>query len=160
MLVRKLSPSVVEVRFLGLSNQQGSLPELTLLIFSYVFCGLTKKAEPPPTRDVNRDSGTASANGGWLRRLVRHHGHVSIGLNRIWIPLPWRCRCSRRHLIIVVGISASPIWIGNLRADTTSQCEAYYDKQQNNKCQPGKNCCIHASDICSVHSVMMPNEKS
>jgi len=25
---------------------------------------LTKKAEPPPTRDVNRDSGTASANGG------------------------------------------------------------------------------------------------
>ena len=32
---------------------------------------LTKKAEPPPTRDVNRDSGTASANGGWLRRIVR-----------------------------------------------------------------------------------------
>src|ERR1700733_10010040 len=32
---------------------------------------LTKKAEPPPTRDGNRDSGTASANGGWLRRLVR-----------------------------------------------------------------------------------------
>jgi hypothetical protein len=31
---------------------------------------LTKKAEPPPTRDVNCDSGTASANGGWLRRLV------------------------------------------------------------------------------------------
>ena len=35
--------------------------------------GLTKKAEPPPTRGVNRDSGTASANGGWLRRLVRRH---------------------------------------------------------------------------------------
>src|ERR1019366_7102724 len=34
-------------------------------------CGLTKKAEPPPTNGVNRDSGTASANGGWLRRLVR-----------------------------------------------------------------------------------------
>src|ERR1017187_1889693 len=33
---------------------------------------LTKKAEPPPTRGVNRDSGTDSANGGWLRRLVRH----------------------------------------------------------------------------------------
>jgi hypothetical protein len=31
------------------------------------------KAEPPPTRGVNRDSGTASANGGWLRRLVRRH---------------------------------------------------------------------------------------
>src|SRR5208282_2047610 len=37
--------------------------------------GLTKKAEPPPTRDVNRDSGTASANGGWLRRLVRRMNH-------------------------------------------------------------------------------------
>ena len=35
------------------------------------FIGLTKKAEPPPTRSVNRDSGTDSANGGWLRRLVR-----------------------------------------------------------------------------------------
>ena len=34
---------------------------------------LTKKAEPPPTRGVNRDSGTASTNGGWLRRLVRRH---------------------------------------------------------------------------------------
>ena len=32
---------------------------------------LTKKAEPPPTRGVNRDSGTDSANGGWIRRLVR-----------------------------------------------------------------------------------------
>src|ERR1019366_9294859 len=41
-------------------------------------CGLSKKAEPPPTRDVNRDSGTASANGGWLRRLVRRqHRHNS-----------------------------------------------------------------------------------
>jgi len=44
--------------------------------FDFIFCGgvfgcLTKKAEPPPTRGVNRDSGTASANGGWLRRLVR-----------------------------------------------------------------------------------------
>jgi hypothetical protein len=33
---------------------------------SVVHSGLTKKAEPPPTRDVNRDSGTDSANGGWL----------------------------------------------------------------------------------------------
>ena len=31
-------------------------------------------AEPPPTRGVNRDSGTDRANGGWLRRLVSHHG--------------------------------------------------------------------------------------
>ena len=28
-------------------------------------------AEPPPTRDVNRDSGTDSANGGWLLALAR-----------------------------------------------------------------------------------------
>jgi hypothetical protein len=34
---------------------------------------LTKKAEPPPTCDVNRDSGTDRANGGWLRRLVSEH---------------------------------------------------------------------------------------
>jgi len=33
---------------------------------------LTKKAEPPPTRSVGRDSGTDNAIGGWLRRLVRH----------------------------------------------------------------------------------------
>jgi hypothetical protein len=37
----------------------------------FILGSLTKKAEPPPTRGVNRDSGTASANGGWLRRLVR-----------------------------------------------------------------------------------------
>jgi len=47
---------------------------------------LTKKAEPPPTRGVNRDSGTASANGGWLRRLVRHHGFFNIGFNLILTP--------------------------------------------------------------------------
>src|ERR1035437_3530082 len=53
---------------------------MRIVFFMFLFCcvfyrvvqsGLTKKAEPPPTRDVNRDSGTASANGGWLRRLVR-----------------------------------------------------------------------------------------
>jgi len=33
------------------------------------FNSLTKKAEPPPTRDVNRDSGTDSANSGWLGDL-------------------------------------------------------------------------------------------
>ena len=46
-------------------------------------CGLTKKAEPPPTHGVNRDSGTASANGGWLRRLVRR-AHSSIHNVCIW----------------------------------------------------------------------------
>src|SRR5208283_3783547 len=44
-------------------------------------CRLTKKAEPPPTRDVNRDSGTDSANGGWLRRLVRRHYHNQLFQN-------------------------------------------------------------------------------
>ena len=39
--------------------------------FHVVHSRLTKKAEPPPTRDGNRDSGTDRANGGWLRRLVR-----------------------------------------------------------------------------------------
>jgi hypothetical protein len=29
------------------------------------------KAEPRPTKDVTRDSGTAMANGRWFRRLVR-----------------------------------------------------------------------------------------
>ena len=33
---------------------------------------LTKKAEPPPTRGVNRDSGTDSANGGWVNCWVLH----------------------------------------------------------------------------------------
>src|ERR1039457_3917906 len=32
------------------------------------------KAEPQPTNDVNRASGTDSDNGCWLRRLVRGHG--------------------------------------------------------------------------------------
>src|ERR1039458_1323268 len=48
--------------------------------------GLTKKAEPPPTRDVNRDSGTDSANGGWLRSIVRRHSHLAHdGLARLRI---------------------------------------------------------------------------
>ena len=41
------------------------------LSFKRRISSLTKKAEPPPTHGVNRDSGNASANGGWLRRLVR-----------------------------------------------------------------------------------------
>ena len=34
---------------------------------------LTKKAEPPPTRDVDCNR---SGNGGWLRQLVRRLFHV------------------------------------------------------------------------------------
>ena len=47
-------------------------------INTHAQCGLTKKAEPPPTRDVNRDSGT-SANGGW--RLVTQET-VGVGRGR------------------------------------------------------------------------------
>ena len=49
---------------------------MNAVAFSLVLIRLTKKAEPPPTRGVNRDSGTASANGGWLRRLVRLLAHL------------------------------------------------------------------------------------
>jgi hypothetical protein len=38
------------------------------------------KAEPQPTKDAARDSGTVTANGCWLRRLVRPHGHRSTNL--------------------------------------------------------------------------------
>jgi len=44
-----------------------NLPSLGVVRIS----GLTTKAEPPPVRGGNRDSGTDRANGGWLRRLVR-----------------------------------------------------------------------------------------
>src|ERR1017187_4186356 len=46
---------------------------ISCVLNAVVLIRLTKKAEPPPTCDVNRDSGTESANGGWLRRLVRRH---------------------------------------------------------------------------------------
>src|SRR5271169_6173110 len=66
---------------------------------------LTKKAEPPPTRDVNRDSGTASANGGWLRRLVRRFNRIhfklrnpSITFYRQRLPSP----------ILIAEMSAGP----------------------------------------------------
>ena len=57
---------------------------VVVFIFCVVCSGLTKKAEPPPTRDVNRDSGTDSANGGWLRRLVRPLAHfVKAGVSAL-----------------------------------------------------------------------------
>ena len=55
-------------------------------------CGLTKKAEPPPTRDVNRDSGTDSANGGWLRRLVRPRHRLLNKAHKITLPQIRRLR--------------------------------------------------------------------
>ena len=53
---------------------QAKISNFTVVIVCDAYCRLTKKAEPPPTCDVNRDSGTDSANGGWLRRLVRPRG--------------------------------------------------------------------------------------
>jgi hypothetical protein len=60
---------------------------LTALVFGFMFVmvarsRLTKKAEPPPTRSVNRDSGTDRAIGGWLRRLVRPQKRETH--NKIW----------------------------------------------------------------------------
>jgi len=43
---------------------------LRVLGWRHIPC-LTQQAEPPPTRGVDRDSGTDSANGGWHWRLVR-----------------------------------------------------------------------------------------
>ena len=63
---------------------------------------LTKKAEPPPTRDVNRDSGTASANGGWLRRLVRRR-HIQAGLIIAATALAHRMIPAPKHPTGLVG---------------------------------------------------------
>jgi hypothetical protein len=46
---------------------------------------LTSKAAPPPTRDVNRDSGTASANGGWLRRLRPNNQCICLCFRRKYL---------------------------------------------------------------------------
>src|SRR5665213_2450912 len=77
-------------------------------------CGLTKKAEPPPTRGVNRDSGTASANGGWLRRLVRpkNRGHC-FG------------RFSRYISVVSCGVRESVVSINVENPDTTQPSAAH-----------------------------------
>jgi hypothetical protein len=57
----------------GYHNEQLHKCQTTILmIMATTHMRLTKKAEPPQARDVNRDSGTANANGGWLRRLSGH----------------------------------------------------------------------------------------
>jgi hypothetical protein len=50
---------------------------LMLAHFNTLSCRLTKKAEPPPTRDVDCNR---SGNGGWLRRLVRQQRRESHGI--------------------------------------------------------------------------------
>ena len=47
------------------------------------------KAEPQPNYDVNRECGTDSDNGCWLRRLVRQHGQLTHNLGRLltWLRL-------------------------------------------------------------------------
>src|ERR1022692_116227 len=42
-----------------------------VILDGHTQCGLTKKAEPPPTRDVNRDGRTTCAIPRWLGRFVR-----------------------------------------------------------------------------------------
>src|SRR5271169_2057074 len=88
---------------------------------------LTKKAEPPPTRDVNRDSGTASANGGWLRRLVRpQKRHKSMG-TRVAIRI-------NPERIIKRIVQACPIWVFTLCSWlATSRCSASRTKQNARK---------------------------
>ena len=82
-------------------------------------CGLTKKAEPPPTRGVNRDSGTTSANGGWLRRLVRPHGHNHATSrkksNRQQIHVAFRVNCVRIELS-AAAIPTCRIWFHSVIA--------------------------------------------
>ena len=76
MCVAILSPPML--MFLGIrktnknANPKMRMPQIRLIVFIKSRCRLTYEAEPPPTCGVNRDSGTDSANGGWLRRLVRH----------------------------------------------------------------------------------------
>src|ERR1035437_6360512 len=67
------------------NNKEPAISRINRLrfrVFIMLYCRLTKKAEPPPTNDVNRDSGTDSANGGWLRRLVRHQRREIHNKNR------------------------------------------------------------------------------
>ena len=80
-------------------------------------CDLTNKTEPPPTRDVNRDSGTDRANGGWLRRLVRprlRHTTQNNGKRRTHLrrspAMP--CFTARPHLFGLSG-GWSPSWMSN-----------------------------------------------
>src|ERR1017187_2759507 len=54
-----------------------------LFVFYVMRSRLTIKAEPPPTRDMSRDSGTDSANGGWLRQLVRR-GAFKCEVRQAW----------------------------------------------------------------------------
>jgi hypothetical protein len=63
---RKKQPQGAEMTFLSVPACMGCVE-------------LAKKAEPPPTRDVNRDSGTASANGSgdWLDGNIKSMLKVS-----------------------------------------------------------------------------------
>jgi len=62
-----------KTRAIESNKPMASRLEQSRYVLSISVSRLTIKAEPPPTRDVNRDSGTDRANGGWLRRLVRQH---------------------------------------------------------------------------------------
>jgi hypothetical protein len=75
---------------------------------------LTKKAEPPPTRGVNRDSGTDRANGGWLRRLVRRRHSLSLlTIVSISIPSGYPIRQPKAANFPVIVITSAPLEMEN-----------------------------------------------
>ena len=101
---------------------------------------LTKKAEPPPTRDVNpvkvrgptglyaRDSGTAMTNGGWLRRIVRRRRFRISHLAQ-----SGDMSLSNHSVGMCVGLQPSPTpgqkWVGD--------CSRYRPSHKHGQC--GKN---------------------
>src|ERR1035437_4471287 len=105
-------------------------------------CRLTKKAEPPPTGDVNRDSGTESANGGWLRRLVRRH-KSSIARKLIDCFYQWQicsnqCRqCHQYQCAHRGGKQANPrrqpLRLAEPNPETIDRCHDWQDNQHRPK---------------------------
>ena len=72
---------------------------------------VTEKAEPPPTRDVNRDSGTDSANGGWLRRLVRRqNAHFLNALLKSAMLIAVIIRMPATEPKIRLGVNGASLW--------------------------------------------------
>jgi hypothetical protein len=110
-----------------------------------VRCGLTYEAEPPPTRDANRDSGTASANGGWLRRLVRR---LVITQNSVKHSDSVSTRHDIRKVEYVKHIKTQP-------NNNYNQNEQYPKPYEN---LGGRN--LHLNIFPVFHGVKSPNEKS
>ena len=109
------------------ANDQTTNNDNFRFLFHKRVSGLTKKAEPPPTRGVNRDSGTDSANGGWLRRLVRpqnrhnsllyhatHHHRIgvrveNVGVNRTQRSQPALALEINQHVCVTCRLEWRPL---------------------------------------------------